>query len=248
MLSWGRTFVNRFFSKSSAEFWRRWHITLGNWFKDYIYVPVSTSSFARNIRRSVSKRFGNRASKAVMTAFPLAAVWLLTGIWHGTGFNYILWGLYWGMIIFSSTLLEEQYGAVTKKLRILTGNKLWECFQILRTFSLYCIGLLPLLAGSTKKGFWVLQRILSKFDPSIFWNKSLYSHGLGRRDILIVLLSISLLLFVNFLQERMNVRQEIAKKNIVLRWIIYYCGIFAVLIFGVYGAGSNTQPFMYENF
>lgn len=243
-----RNFCHPFFSKSAAEFWRRWHITLGNWFKDYVYVPVSTSSMARNIRRRVNKRFGNRASKAAMTALPLGAVWLLTGIWHGTGFHYILWGLYWGTIIFCSTIWEGQYKAVSQKLRIVVGDKLWALFQMLRTFALYCIGLLPLLAGSTKRGFWVLQRIFSKFDPWIFWDKSLYSHGLGRRDLFTGVLSIVMLLFVDFLQEKMNVRQEIAKRNIILRWTIYYLGIFAVLLLGVYGMGYNTQSFMYEHF
>lgn len=243
-----RNFNHPFFSKSAAEFWRRWHITLGSWFKDYVYVPVSTSPMARNIRRGVSKRFGNHASKAVMTVLPLSAVWLLTGIWHGTGFNYILWGLYWGALICCSTLLEGQYKAISQKLRIAADDKLWGYFQMFRTFTLYCVGLLPLLTGSIKGGHWVVQRVFSKFDPWIFWDKSLYEHGLDQRNFFAAVLSILILLFVDSLQERMNVRQEIAKRNIVLRWTIYCLGIFAVLILGVYGAGYDAQSFIYENF
>lgn len=243
-----QNFNHPFFSKSAAEFWRRWHITLGTWFKDYVYVPVSTSSLARNIRRGVSKRFGSGAGKAVMTILPLSAVWLLTGLWHGTGFNYVLWGAYWGILICCSTLLEGQYKKISQKLKINPDDKLWECFQMLRTFVLYCAGLLLVLAGSTRRAFGTLQRMFSTFNPWIFWDQSLYNYGLDRRNFMLAVVSIVILLFVHSLQEKTHIRRTIASSNIVLRWCVYFLGIFSVIIFGVYGLGYNAQDFIYRQF
>ena len=85
-----------FSSQSTAEFWRRWHITLGAWFKDYVFFPMSTSSLNIKISRFFKNKFGTRAGKTVTSIIPLIVVWLLTGIWHGTGMNYVVWGCYYG--------------------------------------------------------------------------------------------------------------------------------------------------------
>lgn len=89
-------FNRPFFSKSAAEFWRRWHITLGAWFRDYVYMPMAISPRLIKCSTWVRNHFGKRAGKAMMNVVPLAVVWLLTGLWHGTGKAYVFWGIYWG--------------------------------------------------------------------------------------------------------------------------------------------------------
>lgn len=91
-----QNFKRPFFSKSAAEFWRRWHITLGAWFKDYVYMPVVTSPRMAKILQWAKKQFGARVGKSLMAVIPLAIVWILTGVWHGTGKAYVVWGVYWG--------------------------------------------------------------------------------------------------------------------------------------------------------
>ena len=86
-----RNFDRPFSSKSAAEFWRRWHMTLGSWFKDYVFMPMVISPKLIKVSGAVNKKFGKRAGKAVMLIIPPLVVWLLTGIWHGTGINYVLW-------------------------------------------------------------------------------------------------------------------------------------------------------------
>ncbi len=243
-----RNFNHPFFSRSAPEFWRRWHITLGTWFKDYVYVPVTTSSWMRKLRRWAGKNIGPWAGKAVMTAAPLSAVWLLTGIWHGTGWNFIIWGAYWGVLIIASTLLEDRINAWSERLHIRRDGKAWALFQTLRTFFLYVAGLLLILPKDLKSAVTAIKQTFSTFDPWIFWDYSLYGHGLDQRDMCVAVLSILLLLIVDGMQERMNVRQAIARRNIVLRWTIYFAGIFAVLIFGIYGPGYDPQDFVYMQF
>lgn len=77
-----------YLSKSVSEFWRRWHMTLGTWFKNYIYFPLG----------------GNRRGM-VRTVFNLAVVWFVTGIWHGASYNYILWGVYYGLLVIAEKFI-----------------------------------------------------------------------------------------------------------------------------------------------
>lgn len=243
-----RNFNHPFFSRSASEFWRRWHITLGTWFKDYVYVPVTTSSMTRNLRRSMSKRFGPKAGKVVMTVVPLAVVWFLTGVWHGTGFHYLLWGAYWFLIIMSSNLLEARLKAWSDKLHIDTESRAWACFQMVRTSLIFVGGCLFTAAKDIKGVFLIVKQMFSLFNPWVFWDWSLYGYGLDQRNMFVAVLSIVFLLIADAMQEHMNVRETIARRNIFIRWGIWFAGIFAVLILGVYGPGYDPQAFIYAGF
>ena len=210
-------------------------------------MPVTTSSLTRKLRRKASKRFGPNGGRVVMTVIPLGTVWLLTGIWHGTGMNYVVWGLYWGFMIICSTLFEAQYRALAKLLHIDTERRAWHCIQTLRTFGLYAAGLLPILAGGLRGALHAVRQTWY-FNPWIFWDESLYAHGLNRRNFLLALLSIVFLMIVESMQERTNVRRLVARQYIVLRWAVYLAGIFAVILFGIYGPGYDAAAFIYEGF
>lgn len=243
-----QNFNHPFFSKSAAEFWRRWHITLGNWFKNYVVVPITTSSTLRTIRRSASKRFGDKGVKAVMTIIPSGIVWFLTGIWHGNGESYIVWGMYWAVFIISSELLENEIRELSRWLHINTESKGWGYFRMVRTSCIYIGSLLVVTPGSLRESLNVFIHIVRGWNPWIFWDGTLYNYGLDRRNFMLAIFSVIFLLFVESLQERMNVREMIRQKNIVLRWSVYYIGILVVLVLGIYGPGYNAASFMYENF
>lgn len=243
-----RNFDRPFFSRSVAEFWRRWHITLGTWFKDYVYMPIAISPRTIALIKKVRGRFGADAGRAVNTALPLAAVWLLTGLWHGTGWNYVVWGIYYGTIIICSNLFTRQYDAIAKRLHIDTSSRIWASFQAVRTVSLFAVGRLITVPGTLAATAEAIRQIFSSCNLWIFWDQSLYAHGLDRRNFFVAVLSILLLLYVDKMQEKGSVREWVAQRHIVLRWMIYYAGIFAVLIFGMYGPGYDPSAFVYANF
>lgn len=93
-LMFGFTFLENFdypyISKTITEFWRRWHISLGSWFRDYVYFPLG----------------GSRVNSKLRLVFNLFVVWLATGIWHGASWNFILWGVLYGVIITVEKLLS----------------------------------------------------------------------------------------------------------------------------------------------
>lgn len=122
-------FKQPFASRSAAEFWRRWHITLGAWFKDYVFMPLAVSPRLMKVSGFLRKKIGKRAGKIFSTVIPLAVVWLLTGLWHGTGANYLVWGLYWGVLIGISTVFETEIQKLTKWLKINTSSNGYVLFQ-----------------------------------------------------------------------------------------------------------------------
>lgn len=121
-------FKQPFFSKSAAEFWRRWHITLGAWFKDYVYMPIAMNPHFMKWTMNIRKKCGARMGQIASTAIPLIIVWLLTGLWHGTGKDYVAWGIYWGGLIILSSILTPELKKLTQALKIDTSTFGWEFF------------------------------------------------------------------------------------------------------------------------
>lgn len=243
-----QNFQHPFFSTSTAEFWRRWHITLGTWFKDYVYMPVAVSKWLIKLITKIRNTFGKRAAKIVNTAVPLLIVWLLTGIWHGTGWNYVVWGLYYGTIIICSTLLAERYKKLADFLHIDRTTKLYRIFQMVRTFFVFAGGRLITAPGTLENAWTAVKQMIGSFNPWIFWDGTLYGMGLDYKDWCVVVIGLLLVRQISILQEKGSVREMIARRNIVLRWMVYYGAFFAILIFGMYGAGYNASDFIYGNF
>lgn len=88
-----------FASKSVTEYWRRWHISLGTWFKDYLFYPVLNSGGVKKLTKSLMKKKKRKAAKIVPTVIALFCVWTMTGLWHGAAWNYVLWGLYYFVML-----------------------------------------------------------------------------------------------------------------------------------------------------
>lgn len=243
-----QNFQHPFFSTSTAEFWRRWHMTLGTWFKDYVYMPVAVSKWLIKLITKIRNRFGKEAAKVVNTVIPLLIVWLLTGIWHGTGWNYVVWGLYYGTIIICSTVLAGQYKKLAKRLHIDVTTKSYRTFQMVRTFLVFAGGRLITAPGTLENTWTAVRQMFRSFNPWIFWDGTLYGMGLDYKDWCVVVIGLLLVRWISIMQEKGSVREAVARRNIVLRWLIYYMAFFAILIFGMYGAGYNAGDFIYGNF
>lgn len=243
-------FRQPYFSRSVEEYWRRWHITLGTWFKDYLYRPISVSGPVKRLSQRAKAKWGNQAGKRVIIIISLSIVWLATGIWHGTGWDYVLWGMWNGCIIIGSTLLESKYTVWKQKLHINDQSRGWKIFQTLRTFLL--VGIIPRIltrAGSVGAAIKIYKNIFAEFNIWVFFDQSLYRYGLDRQDFWLAIFSILLLTGVSILKERgVQIRETIARTNIVIRWIVYYLAIFSIIIFGIYGAGYSASDFIYMKF
>ena len=127
-----------YISRSVAEFWQRWHISLSTWFRDYLFYPVCRK--AAPLGKKAKARWGKTAGRLAPNVVALAVVWLSTGIWHGASWGYILWGVYYGILLIGSLIFQPTAKKWTKKLGIHTESPWFIVFQTTRTMILVLLG------------------------------------------------------------------------------------------------------------
>ena len=244
-----KNFNHPFFSESASEFWRRWHITLGTWFKDYVYMPMSVAPWMIKLMQYAKKSFGMRIAKNINTVISLSVVWVLTGLWHGTGLNYIVWGLYWGLLIIFSVLFESPCSRIVSMLHINIDSNEWHLFRKFRTFFLFVIGRIITIPSDLSASLEIFKNIIFKFNPWELVDGTIFKMGLNGPNFIAVIIFLFILYWVSAYEEKGNSgRDWIAEKQIVARWIIYYVLIISIIIFGMYGPGYNASDFVYMKY
>jgi alginate O-acetyltransferase complex protein AlgI len=238
-------FTRPFFAGSIAEFWRRWHITLGTWFKDYIFYPISLAPFFQKIR----KRHRGYGGKLLLSACALGAVWFCNGLWHGAGWHYLFYGFYHFTLIFSGLAMEPVFERMTSALHIDRKSRGYQAFRVFRTFCLVVLGELFFRAESLRSGFAMARGIFTRFQIGGLTDGTLLTLGLDAMDLWILLTAVVVLLIVSLIQERgVRIREAIGRFSLVRRWGIYYALIFAVILFGAYGEGYRLVDLLYASF
>ncbi len=242
-----QNFNHPYFSKTMGEFWRRWHISLQEWFKDYIYYPVSVSRVVKNGKKKLKDKGFKRAEELFVSCFPVLIVWLITGIWHGSAWKYVAWGLFHASLLIGSQVFAPAFEKLNKAFKVDTENFGWHCWQMLRTFILCCIGRIFFRADGFMNALGIIGRMLMKTNPSSLLDPKV-PLGLETSNIVLAAICVLILFFVDVLQENMHIRETLSKQNIIFRWIIIFAGLFAVIIFGVYGPEYDASSFIYEQF
>ena len=239
-------FKQPFFSKNISEFWTRWHISLGKWFKDYIYYPISLSKPMKKMTVKMRKILGNYYGPLISGSITLFTVWLLNGLWHGAGWTFIAFGLYHFVLIFFENITQKPVNALCTKLKINQKNYIYRFFQSLKVILLVIIGELIFRAESMSDAITMLKRMFTKFNVHSWEFTKL---GLDMPDYVILVISIIVVLVIGIIREmNINIREKIASKHIAIRWAIYYVLIFAILIFGAYGSGYEPIDPIYADF
>lgn len=243
-----QNFNHPFFSRTVPEYWRRWHMTLGGWFKDYVYYPCTISSWMKKLNKRNRKRLSERKCRFVSIVIPVFLTWVLTGLWHGTGKTYLCWGIYYSLLITASTAFEPEFKKVNRLLHINTECFSWRLFQMARTFCCFMGGRLLTRPGSLWHTKRAVKQMLVDFAPWKLVDGSLLKFGLGAPSLVLLAASLIILWGVSMMQERFSVREVFAKQNLVFRWTVLYLAIFSILIFGVYGIGFDAAAFIYTQY
>lgn len=242
-------FKQPFFADSLSEFWRRWHITLNNWWRDYIFYPLSLSKAFTNMGRRCRKIFGDNAGKKMPMMLAMIIVRVINSMWHGASLKYFLGGFYHGILIAMAYLLEPQLKALTKWLKIKTDCLSWKLFQIVRTFFLVSLTRFMNTTNSWSEIVFYFKCLVAKFNPWIFFDESFYNLGVGREQLQMVFLFIAVGVVVSIFQEKgYNIREELDKQNLIFRWGVYLAGILSIILFGTYGLGFDAASFAYMQF
>lgn len=241
-------FRRPYFSASLGEFWRRWHISLGAWMRDYVFYPFALTRPMARASKALKKRAGTHIARALPAALGNILVFFLVGVWHGAQMNYVLWGLYNGLILAFTALFEPVYKRMNERLPRLTASRGFHVFRVLRTFLVVNIGWYFDRCVRAGDAFVMLGKTL--FDPMFaqLTDGTLLKLGLLPADYTVLLLATLLLFGISLMQERgVKVRDAVLSRPLALRWaLIYALALFTLWTF--YGGNSGTSGFMYAVF
>jgi len=224
-------FCHPYFAVSVKDFWRRWHMSLSSWLKDYIYIPLGGN------RKGVLRKYIN-----LMITFGVS------GIWHGASLNFIAWGLLHGAYQIAGDLTHSIRERIYKAAGIAKDGLVYMTLKRVGTFILVCIGWILFRASSLSVGLQMIRRIVTDSSAATLFTDQFYLTGLDGKDWMVLILSLLTLCFISWQQEKRSLRAWFNNQMFLVRWIIYLAAICVIWIFGTYGFGFNAQDFIYGGF
>lgn len=240
-----------FSARNLSEFWRKWHITLGLWLKNYIMYPLLKSGPFQRLGKWSKKNLGKHFGKNLPIWIALFITWFCIGFWHGGAWHYIIGvGLWFWFVVVLGEMLSPMFQKITAKLHLRTDTFSWHLFQSLRTLLFFSLGLGFFRANSLRDGIALYKAGLSAFNPWILVDRSLLNLGLTGSELNILVLSFIILGIVSVVRNYANcsIRELVAKQGVCFRWATWLGLFLLVLIFGHYGAGYNAADFIYRAF
>lgn len=244
-------FRRPYFSRTLTEYWHRWHITLGDWLRTYLFYPLSISRAFLRFGRSAKARLGRHVGKVLPTALASLITFLVIGIWHGANWKYVAFGLWNGGVILVSALLQPASDRVVAALHIRREQAWYQVFSMLRTFVLVLIGYYFDIAANLTDALQMLWRSVAYFHPAdLRLSAVLRALPLTKYDWFVLALGTATVFTASVLQERQPraIRESLDAACLPLRWTVLLAGIFAVVLFGMYGPGLNAASFVYMQF
>lgn len=217
---------------SVTDFWRRWHISLTSWFKDYLYIPLG----------------GNRRGK-IRKNINRLIVFLVSGIWHGAGVNYIVWGGINGLYQIIGDGLKPMKKKIIKLLGLNDESLGFKLYKVLFTFILICITWVYFRASDFETANHILSSMLTAKNPWILFDGSLFELGLSEKSFRLMLICVVVLLFSDTLKRKgICIREIVGRQDYIFRWIFIVFVVFFILTYGVWGPGYNPNNFIYFQF
>ncbi len=240
-------FDRPFSSKSTKEYWRRWHITMGTWFADYVFNPLAVSGPMQRLSKWSRSHLGAALGKRLPVYLATVITWFLTGLWHGAGWNFIVWGLLNCLVILVSQELQPLYLKFQKAAPRLVASRPWAVWQMTRTFllmglirSLDCYRDVPLT-------FRLWGSILTDWNYAELLSGGFLKLGLEPLEWCLVGVGVLCMFTVSQLGKKQPVREWLARRPILLCTALTL-GVSVILLFGSYGIGYNAGDFIYGAF
>ena len=223
-------FNRPYFSKSIAEFWKRWHISLSAWFKDYLYIPLG----------------GNRVGEW-RWQFNIFIVFLISGLWHGANWTYVVWGALNGVYLILSVWTEGFRKKIVQYSRIIKLPFLHKIIRIGTTFSLICFAWIFFRARNVGEAWYIITHLFSGLGSLLSLQgieNNLRGLGFDRYDYVIAFLAIAFMEVVHLIQRHGGIRHMLSTRPAWMRWVAYYAIILGIILFGVF----NKSQFIYFQF
>lgn len=222
-------------SISIKDFWSRWHLSLSNWLRDYVYIPLG----------------GNRKGK-IRKYFNILLTFVVSGLWHGVGMQFVIWGIIHALYQILAELLENIIINIKQHLKykeilsiICDNNSLEMTISKIMTFILVSIAWIFFRAPDLKTAYEMLKKLNYQFfEIGNFLNFI----KLDNKDFLVLLVSLVIFYIAERASQRFSVRKNIGAIFLPFRWLFYILFIHWIILFGVYGNGYNPSNFIYMGF
>ncbi|MCM1182564.1 MAG: MBOAT family protein [Roseburia sp.] len=222
-----------FFSRSVSELWRRWHISLSSWLRDYVYIPLGGNRCPR------LRRYWN-----TMVTF------LVSGLWHGASWHFVFWGGLQGVFIIIGDMLRPVKKNLTDRFRIRVNTFGYAFFQGVSTFFLFLFSLVFFRADTIRDGLYYLQRMVTHFDVWSLFDESVYYLGLDKKEMGVLWAGILILLLVDmyYARKRAFIDTLVKEQCLAVQYVIVLALLVMIVVFGVYGEGYDATQFIYFQF
>ena len=225
-------FRQPYFAASVQDFWRRWHISLSTWFRDYLYIPLGGS------RKGALRRDVN-----------LLITFVVSGLWHGADWHFVAWGGLNGLfqVIGGRTRALRQKAA--RALRINTEAASWKLGQRLITFCLIGLTWVFFRADGMSAAFAILRKFVTDFRFGALLGGGVCQYGLDMANLQLLVVAIGVLLAVDWVHERgLCIRETLTRQNTLARWVVCWAALLCVLVFGIWGGEYDASAFIYFQF
>lgn len=242
-------FRQPYFAVSLGDFWRRWHISLGAWMKDYVFYPFALTKAMQKLGKWGIKHLGRDVGRVLPACIGNILVFFIVGIWHGAQSHFILWGLYNGVVIALAELMDPAFAKWKTALKINENSRGFHIFRMIRTFLIVNIG-------------WYFDRIVDFGDCMLCFKNTITNFGITRfvpvmsalmKDVLpvkavpVIIFAICLVFVHSYLSEKQrDVFAILGRTNIVVRWGVYY--VLLLLIQLSMNYATSSEAFMYAVF
>ena len=237
-------FRQPFSAKNAGDFWRRWHMTLGRFFRDYIFYPVSLSRPVMKLSLRLSKDAGKKAGKYSSAVIALLCVWLANGLWHGPSWTYVGYGLYYFVLMVMELFFEKPFEAWAER----HPRFPLKAFRLIKLMIIVMIGEMFFRAPSFMHGWKMLMSMIFNMNARE-GVRMLRGLGMDSYDMVTVFLGFAFVMIVDILKEKnVDLNGIYRRQSMAVRFALLYALIFAVIIFGAYGPGFGKAGMMYAGF
>lgn len=221
-----------YLSASIAEFWRRWHVSLSGWFRDYLYIPMG----------------GNRKGKT-RKYINLFITFGVSGLWHGANWTYVVWGLLNGCFQIIGDLLSPIRRNIAELLDIKTNSLSHKLLKIFTTFMLFDFTMIFFRASTLREALRIIKSIITVHNPWILLDGSLYTCGLDQKNFQLLIWGILLLCAADVCKYKgVKLRTVIAGQDYWAQCFLAVIFVLCILLFGIWGVGYDAASFIYFQF
>ena len=241
-------FKRPYLATSLQNFWKRWHVTLGEWMKTYVFYPLSLSGFMKKIAKVSRNKFGRKTGRLIPIALADVLVFLLVGIWHGAAWKFIVYGLVNGCILGFSELMRGRYESMKTALHI-AGTETWyHVFTIVRTFLIVSFTWIFDRSDDLAQAGVFLKKCFTSFNPSLLLSIEAGRGGAAYAPQALLIIAVGALVMVAagvITEKGIDIRGKINSLPLPVCALVW---LLLLVLIGMFGCTAAPRGFIYAQF